>query len=66
LASVIIVEQLIESVSPTRKRARQQDKPAYPPSIVEKYKARLTHLQEQARRSVPLADEKTLNIRFDS
>lgn len=66
MASVIRVERLIELVSPVQKEARKQDKPAFPPSIVERYQARLAHLQERARRSVPLADEKTLNIRFDS
>jgi hypothetical protein len=66
MASVIIVEQLIGAVSPAPKKARKRGKRAFPPSTVERYKARLTHLQEQARRNVPLADEKTLNIRFNS
>lgn len=66
MAFLVTVEQLIESASPAQKKVKNQEKRPFRPSVVAKYKACLSDLQDKARQEVPIADERTLNIRFDS
>lgn len=66
MVAIVTLSQLVGSASLAQKKVRRRNRCAFQPSVVAKYKARLAELQEQARQKVPLADENTLNIRFDS